>query len=61
MNPKREYSDYLSDINEAINDIESFTRGWSFEQFIDDKKTCLAVVRSLEVIEIGRASCRERV
>ena len=51
---KREYLDYVQDIVESINDIESFTKGIDFNDFIKDKKTINAVVRSLEVI--GEAS-----
>lgn len=51
---KREYLDYIQDIVESINDIESFTKGIDFNDFIKDKKTINAVVRSLEVI--GKAS-----
>lgn len=47
---KREYRDYLRDIWEAVNDAESFVEGMSFEEFVKDKKTLNAVVRSLEII-----------
>jgi len=36
---KREYTDYLKDIFDSINDIESFISGMSFEDFKKDKKT----------------------
>ena len=47
---RRDYRDYLKDILDSINDIESFIRGMSFEEFKRDKKTTYAVVRSIEVI-----------
>ena len=47
---KREYRDYLHDILDAVNDIEDFVEGVSFEQFEKDRKTLNAVVRSLEII-----------
>ena len=50
----RDYRDYINDILESINDIESFIKGWTFEDFIGDKKTFNAVVRSIEII--GEAS-----
>lgn len=47
---KRDYRDYIRDILESINDIESFIKGMSFEEFKMDKKTINAVVRSIEII-----------
>ncbi|MDH5794914.1 MAG: DUF86 domain-containing protein [Candidatus Bathyarchaeota archaeon] len=47
---KRDYSDYLQDMLDSINDTESFIRGMSFEEFKRDRKTVNAVVRSIEVI-----------
>jgi uncharacterized protein with HEPN domain len=46
----RDYRDYLHDILEAIVDIESFISNFSYEDFIHDKKTVNAVIRSIEVI-----------
>ena len=51
---KRDFRDYLQDILDAVNDIEVFVDGMSFEQFTKDKKTLNAVVRSIEII--GEAS-----
>ncbi|MBF0320508.1 MAG: DUF86 domain-containing protein [Nitrospirae bacterium] len=51
---KREYRDYLDDIAESIDDAISFIEGMVFEEFIMDKKTINAVVRSIEII--GAAS-----
>jgi uncharacterized protein with HEPN domain len=53
---KRDYRDYLSDILESIDDIESFTNDMSFDDFVDDKKTLKAVIRSIEVM--GEATKR---
>ena len=47
---RRDYRDYIKDILDSINDIESFIRGMSFEDFKRDRKTINAVVRSIEVI-----------
>jgi uncharacterized protein with HEPN domain len=47
---RRDLRDYLQDIIDAINDIEDFTKNLTYEQFIKDRKTFNAVVRSMEVI-----------
>jgi len=47
---KREYRDYILDILDSINAIESFVKGYTFEKFVNDKKTADAVIRNLEVI-----------
>ena len=51
---KRDFADYINDIIESCQDILVFTKGFSPEKFIKDKKTMNAVIRSLEVI--GEAS-----
>jgi uncharacterized protein with HEPN domain len=53
---RRDYRDYLQDILESVDDVESFIRGMSFEEFKRDRKTISAVVRSIEVI--GEAAKR---
>ena len=50
----RDYRDYLQDILDAVNDIEDFIDDMTYEQFINDRKTLNAVVRSIEII--GEAS-----
>jgi uncharacterized protein with HEPN domain len=50
----RDYRDYLQDILDAVNDIESFVDSMTYEEFIKDRKTLNAVVRSIEII--GEAS-----
>lgn len=47
---KRILGDYVQDILDAINDAKDFTKGMKLQDFIGDKKTIYAVVRSLEVI-----------
>ena len=47
---KREYRDYLNDILESINDVASFIKSMSYKEFILDKKTINAVIRSIEII-----------
>ncbi len=46
----REIRDYLNDIITSIDDAEAFTEEMDFEDFITDKKTTNAVIRSLEII-----------
>jgi uncharacterized protein with HEPN domain len=46
----RDYSVFLEDIIEAIDRIREYTAGYSFEDFIKDRKTRDAVVRNLEII-----------
>ena len=47
----RDYRDFLHDILDAINDVESFIDYLSYDEFIKDRKTLNAVLRSIEVIE----------
>jgi len=53
---KRELGDYIQDILEVLGEVEDFTTGMQFDDFVKDKKTINAVVRSLEVI--GEATKR---
>ena len=47
---KRDYKLFLEDMLEAVERIEEYTEGYSFEDFINDKKTIDAVVRNLEIL-----------
>ena len=51
---KRDFSFYLYDIIQNIEDTELFIAGMTFEGFVNDKKTVNAVIRSIEII--GEAS-----
>ena len=46
----RNYTDYIADILNAIEEIEEFIVGMDYEGFSGDRKTTNAVIRSLEVI-----------
>ena len=46
----RDYRLYLHDIKEAVEKIETFTKGFTFKEFAKDAKTVDAVIRNLEII-----------
>jgi uncharacterized protein with HEPN domain len=50
LNGLRDYKLYLHDIKEAIEKIETFTKEFTFEEFVKDAKTVDAVIRNLEII-----------
>ena len=50
MTAKREYLDYVADIQEAVSSILAFTNGMTWEQFAADRKTQYAVVRAFEIL-----------
>lgn len=45
----RDPSDFLADIIDSIDKVESFVEGFDFENFSADIKTIYAVVRALEI------------
>jgi uncharacterized protein with HEPN domain len=47
---KREYLDYVADIQEAVSSILVFTDSMTWEQFAADRKTQYAVVRAFEIL-----------
>lgn len=47
---KRTYRDYVLDLLSSIQEIEEFTKDMDFEEFIKDKKTVNAVIKSLEIM-----------
>lgn len=53
---KRNYSDFIQDIIDALNSINEFINGLSFEEFANDDKTASAVTRKFEII--GEAANR---
>lgn len=46
----RDYKLYLHDIKEAVEKIETFTKGFTLEEFAQDTKTVDAVIRNLEIL-----------
>ena len=47
---KRDFTDYLEDILNAMEEVETFTQGMTIDDFVKDKKTINAVIRSFEVM-----------
>lgn len=47
---KRDYKLFLKDILDAIEKIEEFVSGMSYQEFIEDDKTMSAVIRKFEII-----------
>ncbi len=50
MKPPRVYIDYLRDMMEYAEKAERFVQGVGFEEFQNDERVLLAVVRALEII-----------
>lgn len=46
----REYRMFLADIVEAIDEIEEFTSGMDFTEFLNDRKNRKAVVKNVGII-----------
>ncbi|MFQ4136723.1 DUF86 domain-containing protein [Nodosilinea sp. PGN35] len=46
----RQIEDYLRDMLDAIDAVEEFTAGMSFEDFEADQKTVYAVIRAIEIV-----------
>ncbi|MFH1777873.1 MAG: DUF86 domain-containing protein [Candidatus Omnitrophota bacterium] len=47
---ERDYTDYIRDILISTRDTKEFTKGITFDEFKQDKKTINAVLRSIEVM-----------
>lgn len=50
MSKKRRDRDFLGDIQEAMEMIRLYTKGFTYQKFLYDRKTQDAVVRNFEVI-----------
>ncbi len=46
----RDFQVYLEDVIDAINSIEAYTKGLTYEGFVGDRKTVDAVIRNFEII-----------
>lgn len=58
---KRIWLDYLKDVIDAINDIQSFIEKVDYDTFSNDKMRQNAVVRSLEIIGEAAKNIPEEV
>ncbi len=47
---RRDYTLFIKDVITQMEDVESFVKDMSFEEFVADKKTVNAVIRSIEVM-----------
>jgi uncharacterized protein with HEPN domain len=54
MKQKREYSEYLEDILDALEKGIAFTEKMTYHEFSKDEKTQYAVIRAIEIV--GEAS-----
>jgi uncharacterized protein with HEPN domain len=50
MKNKRDYRDYLTDIKNAIWDIDNFVKGKDFKSFANDKEKTYATIYCLQII-----------
>ena len=50
MTRKREFLDYVADIQDATQNISQFIAGMTWAQFAQDQKPIYAVVRAFEII-----------
>ena len=50
MSIKRDITDFMLDIHDSIRDIRLFIHAMTYEEFVEDRKTINAVIRSLEII-----------
>ena len=46
----RDFQTYVEDIVDAMNSIEEYTKGLTYDAFAKDKKTVDAVIRNFEII-----------
>ncbi len=47
---ERDFTQFLQDILDAIDDVEGFIKEMEFNEFSGDKKTIYAVMKALEII-----------
>ncbi|HEY4674468.1 MAG TPA: DUF86 domain-containing protein [Candidatus Bathyarchaeia archaeon] len=47
---KKEFLDYVEDIVKAMDDATGFVEGMEYDDFVTDRKTIYAVIRTIEII-----------
>jgi len=47
---KKEFLDYIEDIIQAMDDALKFVKGMKYDDFVRDRKTIYAVIRTIEII-----------
>lgn len=57
----RDFRVYLEDMIDAINRIEEYTKGMSYEAFVKDRKTVDAVVRNFEIVGEAAKNVPEKI
>lgn len=50
MSSNRDFRDYRIDMRDALESIQEFTLGMTYEEFCSDKKTTYAVTRAFEIL-----------
>ncbi len=50
MSEKRRDLDFLDDIKEAIERVDAYIKGFTFDEFLKDRKTQDAVIRNFEIM-----------
>lgn len=58
---KRDWTLYIGDLIEALQRIETYTKGMDLEEFKKDTKTVDAVIRNLEIIGEAVKKIPERI
>lgn len=54
---QRDFTEFLQDILDAIDDVEGFIKGMEFNEFSDDKKTISLKVNLVELNKIYLIIC----
>jgi uncharacterized protein with HEPN domain len=50
MSDRRRDKDFVGDMTDAMELILGYTKGLTYKSFVEDRKTCDAVVRNFEII-----------
>ncbi|MFQ5769580.1 MAG: DUF86 domain-containing protein [bacterium] len=61
MTAERDYLDYLQDILDSIEKIDTFIRGMNLTEFEKDDKTLYAVLRAIEILGEATKNIPEKI